>query len=215
MARTPTGTLYSVATAFGTAKNTTVVSNATEAVVTSAAHGYANGDILEVTSGWSRLNLRAFRIKSVSTNDFVLEGCDTSNTSIFTPGGGIGSVRKATTFVGLTGVLAMNSSGGEPKKITYKYIESEVEYNLNDGFTAVDRTFEIDADMIGTPGYSALQTLTQVQTNTIFKSLAKSGAVNYLPCTVSLNDEEIISDGSIVKVNGALSGNNKSTRYAS
>ena len=46
MAQVPTGTTFFIASAFGSSINTTAVSNATEAVVTTASpHGYANGDI--------------------------------------------------------------------------------------------------------------------------------------------------------------------------
>lgn len=215
MARTPTGTLFSVATAFGTPVTITAVTNATEAVVTSAAHGLANGDIVEVTSGWGGLQLRSVRIKSVSTNNFTLENVDTSNTTMFPAGSGIGSARKVNTWVQITSVMKPNSSGGDPKKVTYRFVESNVEYNINDGFSAVDRTFEVDADSIASPGYIALKALTQVQTTTILRSVAKSGSVTYLPCTVSLNEEEIMTDGQIVTCKVAISGNNVSTRYAS
>ena len=86
MAQVPTGTTFYIASAFGASKNTTIVTNASEAVVTSAAHGYSNGDIIEITSGWGRLNLRAFRIKSVTTDTFVLEDIDTTGYPAFTAG---------------------------------------------------------------------------------------------------------------------------------
>lgn len=215
MARTPSGTKFAVSTVIASSKATTIVTNAAEAVVTSAAHGYANGDVVEITSGWSGLNKRAFRIKSVTTDTFVLEKANTSNTSIYSPGSGLGSVRKVTTWVDIAQVLKPSSSGGEPKKVAYKYLESDIENNISDGFSAVDRAFEMDADAIGTPGYDALVTLTEVRSDIIFRSLAKSGAVTYLPCTIALNEEEIMADGSIVTVKVSISGNNKSTRYAS
>ncbi len=215
MARTLTGTLFAIATAFGSAKTVTGISNASEAVVSSTAHGYSVGDIVEITSGWGRLNLRSFRVKTVLTDSFVLEGQDTTNTTFYPASGGAGTVRKVTTWVQLASVLKPSSSGGEPKKVTYKFVESDVEYNINDGFSAVDRTLELDADAIGTPGYVALKSLTEVQTNTIMRSVAKSGAVTYLPCTVALNEEEIMTEGQIVTCKVAISGNNRSTRYAS
>lgn len=215
MPRTPSGTISSVATAFAAAKTVSGVSNAAEAVVTATAHGMSVGDIVEVTSGWARLNLRAFRVKTVpDANSLVLEQADTSNTSLFPAGAGIGSIRKVNTWVQLTNTLNPNSSGGEAKKVTYKFTESDVEYNINDGFSAVDRTFDIDADAITTPGYLALRQLTDVQTNTIMRKVAKSGATSLLPCTVNLNEEEIEQDGQIVVCRVAVSGNARSTRYA-
>lgn len=215
MARVPNGTIFSVATVFAAAKTVTGISNASEAVVSSTAHGYSNGDIVEITSGWGRLQKRAFRVKTVLTDSFVLEGADTSNTTLFPPGSGAGTVRKVSTWVQITSVLNPGSSGGEAKKVTYKFLESDVEYSINDGFSAIDRTFDLDADAISSPGYLALRTLTDVQTDTIFRSVAKSGAVTYLPCTITLNEEEKMTDGQIVTVGVAVSGNNRSTRYAS
>lgn len=215
MARTPSGTISSVATAFAAAKTISAITNAAEAVVTATAHGMSVGDIVEVTSGWSRLNKRAFRVKSsADANTLVLEQADTSNTSLFPAGSGIGSIRKVNTWVQLTNTLNPNSSGGEAKKVTYKFTESDVEYNINDGFSAVDRTFDIDADAITTPGYLALRQLTDVQTDTIMRKVAKSGATSLLPCTINLNEEEIEQDGQIVVCRVAVSGNARSTRYA-
>ena len=52
MAAVPTGTLFSVATTFGSAITVTAVTNANPAVCTATAHGLSNGDLIEVTSGW-------------------------------------------------------------------------------------------------------------------------------------------------------------------
>ena len=66
MAQVPTGATFYIASAFASSKTATVVTNAAEAVVTCTAHGYSNGDVVEITSGWSGLNKRAFRIKGVT-----------------------------------------------------------------------------------------------------------------------------------------------------
>ena len=135
MAQVPTGSTFYIASAFAAAKTVTVVTNAAEAVVTAVAHGLSVGDFVEMTSGWGRLNLRAIRVKTVPTVDtFVLEGIDTTSTTFFPPGTGIGSVRKVSTFTQVTTVMNPASSGGEPKNVNYKFIESDVEYTINDGF---------------------------------------------------------------------------------
>lgn len=217
MARTLSGTLFSIATVFGSPVTISAVTNASEAVVTSTAHGFVAGDILEVTSGWGGLQKRALRVKagSVTANNYTLEGADTTNLTLYPAGSGIGSARKVNTWVQITTVMNPSTSGGEAKSVVYKYVEANVEFKINDGFASVDRTMSLDADAIATPGYIALKSLTQVQSDTIMRSVAKSGAVSYLPCTVALNEEEIMQDGQIVTVNVAISGNNISTRYAS
>lgn len=215
MARTPSGTITSVATVFAASKPTTGISNLAEAVVSCTAHAYVAGDIVEITSNWARLNRRAFRVKSAPTADtFVLELADTTSTIIYPPGSGAGAgtVRKVSTWVQLDKTMNHNSSGGDAKKVNYQYAESDVEFSLNDGFSAVDRTFDIDADAISTPGYAALRALTEVQTDTIIRRVAKSGATTYLPGTLAMNEEEREASGIMVCA-VAISGNARSTRY--
>ena len=71
MAQVPTGSTFYIASAYGSAKTVTIVTNATEAVVTAAAHGFSNGDVVEMTSGWGRLNKRHFEIESVLTLSLI------------------------------------------------------------------------------------------------------------------------------------------------
>jgi len=215
MAQVPTGSTFYVASTIASSKTTTVVTNAAEAVVTSTAHGYSNSDVVEMTSGWGRLNRRVFRIKTVTTDTFVLEGADTTSTTFFPSGTGIGTVRKITAFTQITTVMSPQSSGGEPKQVAYKFIESDVEYNINDGFTATSYTMDLDADAIGSAGYTALKTLTDVQTDTCLKIVTRSGSLLFVPCTVALNESVSMQDGQINKVKASFNGNNRITRYAS
>ena len=73
MARTPSGTITSVATVLAPAKTITGISNAAEAVVNSVAHGYTAGDIVLVFSSWGRLNYRAFKVKNPTADAFTLQ----------------------------------------------------------------------------------------------------------------------------------------------
>lgn len=215
MPTVPTGTVYAVATVFASSQSVTGISNASEAVVTCTAHGYSNGDYVEITTGWGRLNKRAFRVKSVATNNFTLEGANTTNTEFFPSGSSAGSVRKVTTWQQISKIMNPQSSGGEPRNITFKFLESDVEFVKNDGFSATQESFEIDADEIGGAGYTALQTLTEVQTDTILRKTLKSGSIILTPCTIALNENVRMQDGQINRCVVSVSGNNKPTRYAS
>lgn len=106
MAQVPTGTLFSIATGFSSAKTITAISNAEQAVVTSTAHGFTDGDVVEITSGWGRLNKRVFEIGSADANTFVLLRADTSSTAHFPAGAGIGSVREITDWAQLSKVMS-------------------------------------------------------------------------------------------------------------
>ena len=212
MASVPTGTTFAVATAFASAKTISAISNAVEASISSTAHGFTAGDVVEITSGWGRLNRRVFEVKSATTDAFVI-AVDTTNTNFFPSGSGAGSVRKVSTFTQISQVTGASSSGGDPKTVDYKYIESDVSYSINDGFNATQYQLEIDADAIGSAGYTALQSLTDVQTDTVLKMLSRSGARLYLPCTVALNDVPSLNDGQINTVTAVFNGNNRPMRY--
>lgn len=215
MAQVPTGSTFFVGSTLAAAKTVSAVSNAAEAVVSSTAHGYSNGDTVVMLSGWGRLNKRAFRVKSVTTDSFVLEGADTSNTNFFPAGQGTGTVQKVSAFTQITTVMNPQSQGGDPKTVNYKFIESDVEYSINDGFSATSYTVELDADSIGGAGYTALKTLTEVQTDTVLKVVSRNGAILLVPCTVALNEAVRMQDGQINRVTASFNGNNRGIRYAS
>lgn len=215
MARTPSGTITSVCTLLAPAKTVSGISNAGEAVINAVGHGYSVGDIVLLFSSWGRMNFRAGRVKAAPTPDtFVFEGFDTTNTDLYPAGGGAGTARKASTWVDLDRTRNHSSSGGDAKTVAFKWTESDVETVLNDGFSAVQRTFEMDADMIGSPAYNALRTLSQTQAPTIVRRRAKTGAISLIPGTVSFNEEEIESEGQPVVNRGTINGQNVSTRYA-
>lgn len=216
MAQVPTGTTIFVASVFASALTFSAASNATECVLTMASTtGLANGDFVEVSSGWGRLNLRAVRIKNVVLNTSItLEGIDTTSATFFPSGSGAGSVRKVSTWQEVTMITAVASSGGDPINVDYKYLASDVRYKLNDGFNGTDYTLTMDADSISTPGYTALKTLTDVQTNTILRVVTRSGQIQLIPGTVALNESVQMNDGQINTITASITGNNRTTRYA-
>lgn len=215
MARTPTGTITSVATTFGSDITINSISNAAEGVVTTAAaHGLADGDIVMVESGWSRINMRAFRVSSASGSSLKLEGEDTSNTSLFPIGGGGGKLRKVTAWVQLDRTLNHSSSGGEAKTVNVKFIESENEIVLNDGFSAIQRTFDMDADQLGTAGYNALKSYTQTGKDTVIRQSTPGNTFTLIVGKVSLSEEVVLNDGQVMVVRGSIAAQSRSTRYA-
>jgi hypothetical protein len=112
-----TGLVVAAANTYGAAVNMTAVTNAAEAVATlAAAHGVVVGDMLEITSGWGRLNQRFVRAKVVNVNDVTLEGVNTTSTTLFPAGAGTGTIRRvaaATGLVSMSQIKLISTSGGE------------------------------------------------------------------------------------------------------
>ena len=213
MATLPTGTIYAVATAFAAPRTITAITNAVEGVVTSAAHGYTDGTILQITSGWGRLNRRVVRVKGSTVNTFVMEAIDTTNLAFYPAGSGLGTARSITTFQQINSILNPSASGGEPKTVTVKFLASDVETKLNDGFAAISESFDIDADEFGGAAYTALVTLSEVQTDTVIRKTLRTGSTIFTPCRVSLNQNPKLTEGQIITNAASIDGNGLVTRY--
>lgn len=109
-----TGTAVSIAKTYGAAVNVSAITNAAEAVATLAAgHSVVVGDYVEVNSGWDLADKRIVRVKTVVTNDVTLEGMDTTSTTKYPSGAGVGSVRRITAWSQLSQLKDMSASGGD------------------------------------------------------------------------------------------------------
>lgn len=148
----PNGSLVAIASGYGSPITITAISNASTAVVTAAAHGLSNGDIIEITSGWSRLTDKIVRVANVTSGTFELEGIDTSSTSIYPAGGGTGTCREVTGFTQLAQIVGSASNGGEQQFLTYQFLESDAEKRIPTFKTAAGITFTV-ADDPSLPGY--------------------------------------------------------------
>lgn len=142
-----TGLTASVAKTYGTAVNMTAVTNATEAVATLAAgHSVVVGDYLEVSSGWGRLDKRVVRVKTVVTNDVTFEKVDTSSTSKYPSGAGIGSIRRITAWTQLTQVKSLSAQGGNQKFANTTAIDDVVERQVPTVRDAITMTLDVYDD---------------------------------------------------------------------
>lgn len=215
MAALPKGSTFAIATGFGPSVVVTEVSNAAEAVVTAAGHSLTTGDIIELNSAFTRLNRRFFRITQLSASTFKLDTIDTQNVAIYPngTGQGAGSLRKVTAWTQVPKVMNPQTTGGEPKNVPYEFLEDENEYQLNNGFSAVGYTIEIDDD-ITTAGYAALNKATEEQTDTVVRILMKGGKnPTYLSCNVAMNPMPVLQEGQINRLRVSFNGRGRPTRY--
>jgi hypothetical protein len=128
--RLPNGSTVDIASTYGTAKTVTAISNANPAVVSSTAHGFSNGDYVELTSGWLKLNGRVFRVISSTTDAFSLEGANTTSTTDYPVGSSAGSVRKITAFVGVSQITDVATTGGDQQFLTFGFLEENDDRQL-------------------------------------------------------------------------------------
>lgn len=123
----PNGTIFSIATAYAAPKTISTLSNANPGVAGSTAHGFTDGDILELTSGWPLLDGRIARVSNDETDAFSIEGIDTTSVSKYPAGAGIGTAREVTTWAALSQVTNSQSSGGEQQFAQWIYLEDGIQ----------------------------------------------------------------------------------------
>lgn len=121
----PNGATFEIAAAYGTAIPFTALTNASPAVATAAAHGLTEGNVIAVTSGWARLDGRAVRVGVVATGTFALGGVNTTNVQQYPLGSGIGSAREVTSFIAISQITDLNSTGGDQQFLTYGFLEDD------------------------------------------------------------------------------------------
>jgi hypothetical protein len=99
-----------VQSAIASAKTITAITKASEGVVTSASHGYTDGDyVLLTVQGMYQLDGVVARVSGVTTDTFKVEGIDTTLYETFTSG----TAQEITFGTSLTSATSINASGGD------------------------------------------------------------------------------------------------------
>ena len=200
----PNGSLVAIEASSAAAIAVSAVSNSNPAVATAAGHGYANGDFIEIVSGWSRLTNKIVRVSGVTTNTFNLEGIDTSLTSIYPAGGGAGTAAKVTAWTQLSQILSSSSSGGEQQFIDYQFLESDSQKRIPTFKNAAGVTFSI-ADDPSLPGYQLASTANDDRLPRAVRITLPSGSILLYNAYISLNKTPSLTVNTLMAVEATLS----------
>jgi hypothetical protein len=156
MVQLPNGATVFIASGYAAVRPITALSNFNPAEARLApGHGVANGDFVEIVSGWSKLDgkvVRATGVGSSPSDSIDLEGIDTSSTSLYPAGSGTGSLREISGWTQVQQILTASSEGGEQQFLTYQFLESDAEKRIPTFKTAAGITFTV-ADDPTLPGY--------------------------------------------------------------
>jgi hypothetical protein len=211
----PNGSVISIAATYGASKNMTAISNATEAVATlEASHGVTVNDVVEVTSGWSRLSGRIARAKAVATNDVTLELINSLSTSLFPVGSGTGTVREVLTWTALSQVMEFSKEGGEQQFSTYSFLEDDTERQIPTQKSAESFKLSLGDDQT-LPWYAALDAADADRNPRALRITLPSGAIIYANAYVTLNKTPTMTKGEVMQLSATFSLTAPITRYAS
>lgn len=207
----PNNIAFAVASVFAVSVSVTAASNAAEAVLT-ATNTFSAGDFVEYTGGWSKANGRVFRVKSPTGTNFALEGLDTTDTNIFPAGSGVGSVRKVTTWVPITGVSSADISGGDGKTVEVQVLDSDMPVMLPDGFSATSVALTI-IDEPTKAHHAALKAISDGVKLTCLRGVLPNGSVLLYAGYCSFNESPSLAKGNVMAVKATFSLQNKVVRY--
>ncbi|MBP6650827.1 MAG: phage tail protein [Xylophilus sp.] len=209
----PNGVTFALATAYGAVKAISAITNVNPGVASAAAHGFSDGDFVEITSGWSRLNNRVVRVDAPTTDAFNVEGINTTSTLNYPSGTGGGSAREITQWTQISQIMELSTSGGEMQFTTYSFLEQDFESQLPTQSSAMTITMGI-ADDPALAGYQALKSLADTRELVALKATMPNGSVILYNGYVSFNETPTMTKNSVMVVNATFSLQGRPVRYA-
>lgn len=144
----PNGSTIDLASSYSTEVEVESISNTNPAVVTATAHGFAEGDIVQLVSGWELLTNRSFVVGAVTTDTFTLLGSqtDTTDTTFYPVGGGLGSVKSVETWVNVPQITNVEFSGAEQAFLDVQFLSSRNQIQIPTTRSAATMTLTIADD---------------------------------------------------------------------
>lgn len=210
----PNGAIVAIENGSGSNLTVSAITNANPAVATATAHGLANGDYVEVVSGWSRLTNKIVRVSGVTTNTFNLEGIDTTSTTVYPAGAGTGTVAKITGWTQLSQILGSSSTGGEQQFLEYQFLESDSQKRIPTFKSAAGITFQIGDDAT-LPGFQLASTANDDRLPRGVRITLPSGSIILYNAYISLNKTPSLTVNEVMACEASLSLLNEPVRYAS
>ncbi len=209
-----TGAIIAIAKTYGASVTMSALSNASQAVATLAGgHGVSVGDYLEVTSGWGLLDKRIVRVDAVSTNDITFEDIDTSNTTKYPSGSGIGSIRRITAWTNLSQIKNISTSGGDLQFADVTAIDDVVSKQIPTVRSAVSMTIDAYDDPTLT-WYADVKTATDARIPYGMRMTTPNGAKTVANTYWSMSPVPTVATNDAVMTSISLSYAAEPVRYA-
>lgn len=209
----PNGAKLSLAVTYGAIIAITAASNAAPAVLSAAAHGLANGDLVEVTSSWGKLSNRIYRVSTSATGTFALEGTDTTDVKAFPVGRANITVRKIATQEQILQVLTSTSSGGDMGFTDVGFLEEGSTFQLPTQAAAQSIALSIGDDPT-LAGYKALKAAADARAIRALICELPTGSLIFYNAYVSLNETPTLTSNEVMAVTATFSLRAPPVRYS-
>ena len=160
------------------AKTITVATNANPCVMTSVAHGYTTGDEILLTTGWEDATDSVYKITVLTADTFSVSGLDTTNTSFFAVGSGVGTAQKLSGWLDIPQVLTFSASGGDARFTDISPLAKRNSIKVPTGFNATSVTLSLGHDA-AQANYITMLGIARNLSKVAIKMVISGGAVTY------------------------------------
>lgn len=208
----PNGAIMEIASVFSAAVLATAISNAQPAVVQAAGHDLEDGDIIVVTSGWTRLNDRVARVDAALADSFALEGIDTTKTNVYTAGAGVGSVRTVSAWAQIAQITEVATSGGDQQFTTFGFLEDDDDRQLPTTKSPISMTITVADDPL-LPYVPICESADEDKESRVVRLKLPNGSEIYYNAYVSITSTPSLSRNNIMTRTITLSLASRPTRY--
>ena len=208
----PNGAIVAIASGYGANLAVSAITNASPGVATSTAHALVNGDFVEVSSGWGRLDQKVVRVSGVTANTFNLENIDTTLISIYPAGSGTGTVRKITGYTQLSQILSSASSGGDQQFLTFQFLESDSQKQIPTFKNAAGLTFSV-ADDPTQAGFILASTANDDRLKRAVRVTLPSASILSYNAYISINKTPSLTVNELMAIQATLSLLAEPVRY--
>lgn len=208
----PNGSTFQVGATYGAPISVTSISNAAEAVVTTATNTYAVNDIVELTTGWSRLNGRAFRVKAATATTVTLEAINTTSTVLYPAGSSSGSIRKVMTWVEIPQITNVEFSGGDQSMLDVQFLADDFQRQIPTVKSAMSMTLTV-ADDPAQAFVPVVRAADELRTLQVARLNLVSGGMILYPAYITMSNTPTVSVNELLANTITLAVQGTPTRY--
>lgn len=210
----PEGSKFYFSQTFAAAKNVTAITNANPAVATSAAHGLTDGAEVLFLSGWEDATDTVYKVDQLTADSFELEGLNSTSTSFYAPGTGVGTVQVVSGWTEIPQVLTISTQGGDPRMTSISPIARRNSINVPTGFnpTTINMTLGHDP---ANANYQTMLDVSRTLTRVAFKMVLSGGATTYGYGYLSVSEMAAMNVNQANSVSAAIAMLGRAVSYAS
>lgn len=208
----PEGSSQQFSQTFAAAKTISALTNANPAVATSTAHGYTTNDEVLLSSGWEDLKDTVVRVTVIDANSFSLQGIDTTNTSFYPAGTGLGTAQKISGWTSIPQVLTISGSGGDARFTDVQLLAKRNSLKIPTGFNAVAVTLTLAHDA-SQPAYQTMLNISRNLSPVAFKQVVSGGSVTFGYGYMSVSEMPKLNVNQVNQVDAAISVIGRSISY--